>query len=203
MRDDGAADIPAPAAGAVPAPAEGALTAPGAGAGQADEAWYVAFVLTGREEQVKHQLTRAFPDLTALVPRRVLREREKGRWRTVEKTVFPGYVFFRVALTNELYFNIKRVYQVIRILEQNRQPQPVAEHEMRLLLRLTEKQGLISFSRVSEADGKVVVVSGPLLGCEGLIIGSDRRKGRVRIRLCINGLSKVIDVGAEWIAESE
>ena len=166
------------------------------------EAWYVAFVLTGREDIVRRLLERYFPDVTVLIPRRTLRERRRGKWKMVQKTVFPGYVFFKCALSNKLYFFIRRVNRVIRILEQERQPQQVYEHEMQLILKLTRGQDLIPLSRVHEVDGKVVVASGPLAGCEGMIIGADRRKGRVKIRIMVGGESKVVDVGAEWIAEA-
>ncbi len=168
-----------------------------------EEAWYVAFVMTGREEAVRRQMAVAFPELAVLVPRRALRERRRGEWRTVEKPVFPGYIFFKVALDNTLNFHIRRVYRVIRILEQNRQPQPVYKEEMDIILHLAENQGLIGFSRVKDAEGKVMVTSGPLMGCEGLIVGADRRKGRVRIRLSVNGASRIVDVGAEWIGEEQ
>lgn len=167
-----------------------------------EEAWYVAFVMTGREDIVRRLMARYFPEVTVLVPRRSLRERRRGKWKTVQKTVFPGYVFFKVALSNKLYFFIRRVNRVIRILEQERLPQQVHEYEMQLLLKLTGGQDLIPFSRVHEIDGKVIVVSGPLAGCEGMIIGADRRKGRVKIRVTIGGESKTVDVGAEWIAEA-
>ncbi|MEA4889469.1 MAG: antiterminator LoaP [Clostridiaceae bacterium] len=169
----------------------------------AEQAWYVAFVMTGREETVRRQMTLLFPELNVLVPRRALRERRRGQWRTVEKPVFPGYVFFQVALDSTLNFHIRRVYRVIRVLEQNRQPQPVYQEEMNMILHLVENQGLIGFSRVKDVEGKVMVTSGPLVGCEGLIVGADRRKGRVRIRLSVNGASRIVDVGAEWIGEDE
>ena len=166
------------------------------------DAWYVAFVLTGREDIVRRLLERYFPDVTVLIPRRTLRERKRGKWKTVQKTVFPGYVFFKCALSNKLYFFIRRVNRVIRVLEQERQPQQVYEHEMQLILKLTRGQDLIPLSRVHEVDGKIVVASGPLAGCEGMIIGADRRKGRVKIRIMVGGESKTVDVGAEWIAEA-
>ena len=165
-----------------------------------EKAWYVAFVLTGSEVTVSRRMASSVAGLEILVPRRSLRERVRGQWHDVEKTVFPGYVFFQSELTNEQHFIISHLTGVIRILEQNRQPQPVSLAEMDLILRLTDREGLIGFSRVSQEAGKVVVSSGPLLGCEGMIIGADRRKGRVRIRLTVNGQNHHFDVGAEWIS---
>ncbi len=165
-------------------------------------AWYVAFVLTGSEEAVSRRLSALFPELEMIVPRRALREWSQGQWRSVEKIIFPGYVFFKADLSNEQHFCISRLTGVIRILEQNQKPQPVATGEMDQLLRLVDSQGLIGFSRISQSQGKVVVTSGPLLGCEGLIVGSDRRKGRIKICLAINGQSRNFDVGAEWISEA-
>ncbi len=167
---------------------------------QPGQDWYVAFVLTGSEEAVSRRMASTVPGMEILVPRRALREQVQGHWHDVERIVFPGYVFFQTALTNEQHFNISRLGGVIRILEQNRQPQPVSPAEISLILRLTDRQGLIGFSRVSQQEGKVVVCSGPLLGCEGMIVGADRRKGRVRINLSVNGQNHRFDVGAEWIS---
>lgn len=166
-----------------------------------ESAWYVVFVLTGSEVAVSRRLAAAIPGLKIMVPRRAIRERFRGQLHSVEKIVFPGYIFINAVLSNEMHFCISRQAGVIRILEQDRHPQPVPASEMGLLLKMTDRSGLIGFSRVSNANGKVVVNSGPLLGCEGLIIGADRRRGRVRIRLTLNGESRDFDVGAEWIDE--
>lgn len=202
MNDDLEASEIGLAAAAAAADIPGNETAEALTAQDAVQTWYVAFVLTGREDIVRRLLERYFPEVTVLIPRRRLRERRRGKWKMVEKTVFPGYVFFRCDLSNKLYFFIRRVNRVIRILEQERLPQQVYEHEMQLILKLTQSQGLIPLSRVQDVDGKIVVSSGPLAGCEGMIVGADRRKGRVKIRIMVGGEPKIVDVGAEWIAEA-
>jgi transcriptional antiterminator NusG len=202
MNDDIEASEISLAAAAAAAVSQQNQTAESMAAQDVAQTWYVAFVLTGREDIVRRLLERYFPEVTVLIPRRSLRERRRGKWKMVEKTVFPGYVFFRCDLSNKLYFFIRRVNRVIRILEQERLPQQVYEHEMQVILKLTKGQDLIPLSRVHDVDGKVVVASGPLAGCEGMIVGADRRKGRVKIRIMVGGEPKIVDVGAEWIAEA-
>lgn len=202
MNDDIEASEISLAAAAAAAVSQQNQTAESMAAQDVAQTWYVAFVLTGREDIVRRLLERYFPEVTVLIPRRSLRERRRGKWKMVEKTVFPGYVFFRCDLSNKLYFFIRRVNRVIRILEQERLPQQVYEHEMQVILKLTKGQDLIPLSRVQDVDGKVVVASGPLAGCEGMIVGADRRKGRVKIRIMVGGEPKIVDVGAEWIAEA-
>lgn len=164
--------------------------------------WYVAFVMTGLEGEVEKRLHARWPNLEILVPRRSLRERRRGQWVHVQPAVFPGYLFFRTDLTPQLYFKIRTVLDVIGILKHNGQAQPVRSEEMDHILRLIGPDSIISFSRVRQAAGKVVVESGPLKGQEGLIISADRRKGRIKIRLTVNGIAHNIDVGAEWINEA-
>ncbi len=161
--------------------------------------WYVAFVRTGLEDEVRLRILVRWPDMEILIPRRALRERRKGRWQNVQPTVFPGYLFFRAELTPQLYFRIRGILDVIGILKHNGQPVAVRESEMDHILKLIGPESVITFSRVRTDAGKVVVESGPLMGMEGLIVSADRRKGRVKIRLTVNGIAHTFDVGAEWI----
>jgi transcriptional antiterminator NusG len=163
--------------------------------------WYVAFVMTGSEEEVKRRILARWPDVEVLVPLRALRERRQGRWKNVQPCVFPGYIFIHAAMTPALYFAIRSVLDIFTVLKQSGEAQPVRPEEIDKLNKLLGGTNLITFSRVRQQAGRVIVESGPLKGLEGLIVSADRRKGRIKIRLEVNGIAHLIDVGAEWIAD--
>lgn len=81
---------------------------------KAEPKWYVAQVLTGSEAETARRLTEA--GMEAIAPVQVLHERRHGVWRLMRRTVFPGYVFVRVALIPRTYYHIQRQPQVVRLL---------------------------------------------------------------------------------------
>ncbi|MFQ8759058.1 MAG: transcription termination/antitermination NusG family protein [Intestinimonas sp.] len=85
---------------------------------KAEPKWYVAQVLTGSEAETARRLTEA--GMEAIAPVQVLHERRHGVWRLMRRTVFPGYVFVRVALIPRTYYHIQRQPQVVRLLERGR-----------------------------------------------------------------------------------
>ena len=75
---------------------------------KAEPKWYVAQVLTGSEAETARRLTEA--GMEAIAPVQVLHERRHGVWRLMRRTVFPGYVFVRVALIPRTYYHIPVSY---------------------------------------------------------------------------------------------
>ena len=98
---------------------------------KAEPKWYVAQVLTGSEAETARRLTEA--GMEAIAPVQVLHERRHGVWRLMRRTVFPGYVFVRVALIPRTYYHIQRQPQVVRLLG-GAAPEAVPEEEMAVVL---------------------------------------------------------------------
>lgn len=167
-----------------------------------EPAWFALFVRTGHEESIRACIHHLYPDLKTLVPTREVREYTRGEWRTVVKRLLPGYLFFYTLLTPELCHRLRGFAHVIRICGAGWKPLPIEEEQAGILLQLLREGDLIRFSRIYKSGERVVVESGPLKGMEGIIERCDVRKKRVRIRLSIDGDVKILDLAAEYMADS-
>jgi transcriptional antiterminator NusG len=144
--------------------------------------WYVAQVITGKEQRIMDALRRA--EYRALAPSKIMRERVHGEWRERERRLFPGYVFAYCSMTPEDYYAITATPHVIRLLGSGK-PEPVTEDEAERLLQIGGDGTPLGASDVRIDNGRITVLSGPLMGCEGAISQIDRRQRRAVVELTV------------------
>jgi transcriptional antiterminator NusG len=164
--------------------------------------WYSLFVITGQEENVAEWLQLFFPEqrVRILIPKRKLVERRQGKCQSVLKKLFPGYVFINIEMDSTTYYRIKKVPNVIRILNSGQERYTrVFQEEINFIQRLLGEGDTVEYSFVYLENSQIVVKSGPLKGLEGLIKSVDRRKKRAKVLIPFMGLEKEIDVGIEMI----
>lgn len=161
--------------------------------------WYALFVTTGKEEYVVDWLKTYFPksEVTTLIPKRKLYERRQGKVYQVLKKMFPGYVLLNMEIDKKIYYILKKIPNLIRILSSGDYYTRIPLEEIANLRRLLGNTDVVDCSQVYLKNSRVLVKSGPLKGREGLIKAVDRRKFRAKIELQFMGLPKEIDVGIE------
>jgi len=152
---------------------------------------YVLHVRSGEEQDVVHALIRS--GVTAYAPRQELLERSRGKWHTVQRVLFPGYVFADVLLTDENYYRIKNTSGVIRILGE---PTPLSYSEQ-LRMQWLFDAGTIGVSCGYIRDGRLTITSGFLTGHEHEIVSVSRRQKRCRLSVTICGKRHYFTVAAE------
>jgi transcriptional antiterminator NusG len=162
--------------------------------------WYALYVVTGKEEYTARWLKMFLPDLevTTLIPMRKLMERSQGSVRQVMRKMFPGYLLVNMEMTSETYSSIKRIPNVIRVLNSGeRYYTVIPREEINCICQLLSDDGVLDYSKVYFVNSRVIVKSGPLKGMEGLIKAVDRRKLRAKIAVRFMGEIKKIEVGIE------
>lgn len=158
--------------------------------------WYALFVKTGQEERVKDRINfNLNSTIKTLVPKRKLRERRGGAWKTVVRKLFPGYVLLGGDIDGENYGVIQATPGILKLLKTGSQPARIEPWEMDMLNRLTCSGDTIEYSDGLIADGKIVITNGPLLNMEGKILSIDRRKGRVKVNISFMGEPRIVDLG--------
>lgn len=168
------------------------------------EEWYAIFVLTGEEDNVKERLKYLFKDkFRIFIPKRKLRERKKGSWRYVIRTLFPGYVLVNGSIGINEYYSIKDIPGIIKLLRADDGPLRIDENELEVLNRLTCNNEIIGTSSIFYKDGLVKVIDGPLLSCEGLIESVNTRKGRAKVRLDFLGQERIVELSVSIIKPIE
>lgn len=158
--------------------------------------WYVFFVETCDEDRVKERLKYRLPeDFLVMVPKRKLRVRKGGIWKIETKVLFPGYVLVNGIIDDEIYYRLKNIPNVFRLLMSERHIVAIENREMAILSRLICNSEEIGFSNVLIENGKVRVLDGPLFSLEGIILSIDKRKERAKIRLDFLGEERTVDLG--------
>ena len=157
--------------------------------------WYAIFVPTTQEDSVKKRLEVNLGEtFRFLIPKRTLRERKQGVWFQTTRTLFPGYILLQGLIDVDTYRKIKLTDGVIKILENEGEPLIIKHEEIEVISRLTKNDDIINASNVFIEGSKIQVIDGPLLGCEGLIEGINKRKGRVKVRLTLFGDKRVVEL---------
>lgn len=168
----------------------------------ASEQWYVLQVLSGKEADIQTMISQDISEkyCRVLVPRRKIIERRQGRFIPVTRIMFPGYVFLNITLNDSIYYQVKRVPNVIRFLGTTR-PVAVPFEQMQPILGMCSLGELIDISKIS--IGKTVnIIEGPLQGYVGNIVSIDKRKKRAKVRFQILDEMKEIDLGIEVVGSN-
>jgi len=164
--------------------------------------WYVAQVMTGKEEEIKVRICEC--GITAVVPQKRMLEQNCGKWRSVVRVIFPGYVFIVISVMGtETYYKIRSVTGVIKLLGDELGPIAILDAEVGAILRLTQNGDLLGLSEIFVEGGKINVVSGPLKGLEGKIVKLDARRYRAKVIISLIGESRIVDLPVNVIKKSE
>jgi transcription antitermination factor NusG len=158
----------------------------------AEPRWYAAYTSANHEKRVCQQLDQRC--VASFLPVYKTVRRWKDRRKCLELPLFPGYVFVRVALADQM--RVLQIPGVVRLVGFNGRPLPLPDNEIEGL-----KMGLAA-GVVAEphpfliAGRRVQIKSGPLAGREGILL---RRKGRLRVVLSIELImrSVVVDMDVE------
>ena len=172
---------------------------------QNEESWHAIYVLTGQEEKVRTALEKHFGEqLKILIPKRELRERKAGKWRLVQRKLFPGYVLVKGLLTPELYYQIKKLPMLTKILKSEEGPLKIEEKELEVLkILISGEDGNVGISTAFKENEKVQITSGPLFGLEGHIQSVDARKGRAKVKLDFLGETRIVQLGIDFVDKVE
>jgi len=158
--------------------------------------WHGLFVVTGEEEKVKERVKyRLEDDYTVVVPKRKLKVRKGGIWKVESRVLFPGYVLVNGVITTDIYYQLKNIPGILRLLMTGNAVASIDRSEMAVLSRLISNNEEIGFSNVLVENGRVQVVDGPLFSLEGLILSVDHRKQRAKVRLTFLGEERTVDLG--------
>jgi transcriptional antiterminator NusG len=168
-----------------------------------DNEWYALFVLTGQEEKVKQRLMYRFDDrIRIVVPRRVLRERKEGKWRLVTRVLFPGYVLINGRIDTDLYYSMKSVPGLLKLIKSGSDPVSIDEREIMILSKLISNGEEIGISSAIEEGGKIRITDGPLYAMEGYIREINRRKGRAKVSLDFLGEERLVELAISVLQPS-
>lgn len=145
---------------------------------------YVLQVKPNTEETVKYELMKK--GFKIISPTAEIQERYCGQWHSHIKTIFTQYVFIECDLSDEVYYKVKSVPEVIRFLGHGK-PQKLPADEWAYINILGNNGKPIKPSKVyTTANGDKMIMSGILRKYADKIVFLDlrQRKARIEIMLC-------------------
>ena len=166
--------------------------------------WYVIQVRTGTEEEIQRQCENIIDNSIlerSFIPRYEQERKYQGKWHTELKVLFPGYVFLASGDQEKLFFELKRVMGLTKLLGTGETVVPLTDEETDFLLKLGGEEQTVEMSEGIIENDRVVVLSGPLKGNEGLIRKIDRHKRKAWLEVEMFGRTVEMQVGLEVVGK--
>lgn len=170
--------------------------------------YFVAQVQTGKEEtyikKVLDKLGEREKQQKFIFPKRRLSIRRQGKKMQELQAVFPGYIFIETPeIDVQLREIMKKTTAFCRFLRSNQEIIPLQHKDVELLRHFTQFGDIAESSRIYfDANDRIAVTAGPLVGLEGCIIKIDRRKQRAKVKLDFSNEAFIIDLGFEIIEKN-
>ena len=166
------------------------------------ESWYAVQVRTGREEAVL-QLSKKMIDESVLkecfIPYYERMKRFQGEWHKEQYILFPGYIFLVTEQVDVLFWELKKVPGLTRILGDGMEFVPIKEDEKVFLQKMGGSSHLAEMSKGIIEGDKVIIMSGPLSKFKGKITSIDRHKRLAVIQIEMFGRWMDVKIGLEIV----
>jgi len=152
---------------------------------EVQEAWYLAQLKPGGFERAVTNLERQ--GFESLMPLREEAHRRAGRWHTILKPLFPGYLFVKVPHDRREWRSINSTYGVSRLVALERGcPTPVPPMIVEGLQNRISANGILQPPSDLAPGDQVKVIAGPFSDMLAEIEGVSEQ-GRVYVLLDLMG----------------
>lgn len=165
-----------------------------------DKKWFILQTYSGQEYKVKERIESLIEENEfqgklerVLVPQEETIEIKNNK--RIERTVkvYPGYVFVKVSEDELVWFQLRKITGVAKVVGSKSIPIPVTEKEiLRILQKIGEKTKKIE---VDFEKGEVIkVVAGPFRGYTGNIEEINPEKGKLKALISIFGRETPVEL---------
>ena len=162
--------------------------------------WYVLQTRTGEEEKLIDLICKMVPkelygDCFVIYQEQLWRRQQQNFVHV--KRVFPGYVFIASKDPEALFFCLKRVPAMTKLMADDESFfLAVEREEAEFLQKIMNKDHVIGLSYLlTDGKGTILQVSGPLESCLDQIVKYRYGKRHVLVRLKLLGKEKTIMLG--------
>lgn len=162
--------------------------------------WYVIQVYSGQEDQTKELIEKYVCKKNiedCKIPLYVKAKKRKECWNMETRTLFPGYIFIKTRNIMELYYQLKSVPGMTRLLGTGKEIVPVSAEEEIFLYKVGGQDLIVGLSKGIIENGKLIILSGPLKDMEDYIKKINRHKRLAWIELNILGETREMLLGLE------
>lgn len=164
--------------------------------------WYIIHTYSGYENKVKEAIEQRFTALDqnellgeVLIPTENVLEMKNGKKVVTTKKLFPGYIYIRMALTDDGWHVVKNTPRVTGFVG-GRNPQPLSEDEINNILNqvsMAAEKPKPKF--LYEAGEKIKIIDGPFANFIGNVDEVNEDKGTLKVMVTIFGRSTPVELG--------
>jgi transcriptional antiterminator NusG len=164
--------------------------------------WYVVHTYSGFENRAKQNLEERVKNLgkadyfaSILVPTETVVELVKGKKKTSQRKIFPGYILVQMDLNEETWHIVKDTPKITGFAGDSTKPSPISEREVEEILS-SMKEGVskakpkISFN----VGDNVRVIDGPFVNFIGTIEEVKPEKRKLKVLVSIFGRSTPVEL---------
>jgi transcriptional antiterminator NusG len=164
--------------------------------------WYVVHTYSGYENKAKANLEERAKNLgkatsfsEVLVPTETVVELVKGKKKTSQRKIFPGYILVKMELDNETWHIVKGTPKVTGFAGEGTRPIPIPEKEVEEVIAQIKEGVTKAKPKVSLAVGdNVRVIDGPFVNFVGTVEEVKPDKRKVKVLVSIFGRSTPVEL---------
>ncbi|MDY5185948.1 transcription termination/antitermination protein NusG [Helicobacter trogontum] len=171
--------------------------------------WYAIQTYSGSEQAVKRAIENLIEQNNAshrlkniVVPTEDVFEIKDKKKKTVQRSIYPGYVFVYINLDTELWHMIQSLPRVGRFIGESKKPTPLSEADIQNILDKIENRPAPR-PKVSFVTGEsVLITDGPFANFTGVVESYDIKTKKLKLNVSIfgrNTLTEINDVQVEKI----
>jgi transcriptional antiterminator NusG len=167
--------------------------------------WYIVQCLTGQEYRVRDRIVELIAVeklqdqiFRVLVPEEETIEIKNNKRQEKINKIYPGYIFVRMLLDNEMFYKIRQLTGVAKFIGSKTAPTPVTEEEiLKVLRKVGDKTKKIDIDfEVSEI---VKVIAGPFRGYSGPISEINAERGKLKSLISIFGRETPVELDFDQV----
>lgn len=159
--------------------------------------WYIVKSHSGKEKSVAMQLQQRVNanNLEDVITEVIVPTQEKiviqrGKKKTVEERIFPGYILVHTALTDEAIHIIRNTDGVLGFIgssSYSKKPSPLSKKEVDAVMAFTKVKQMPTYQSSFAMNDAVKVTDGPFKEFVGTVKEINESKGQVTVLLSIFG----------------
>lgn len=164
---------------------------------------YCVFCRSGSERKAAREIMIRFPEVEAIAPVKIVREKRCGTWHERELPILPGYLFLYTQ--DQLPGRIcARIDNLFRLLGEKDTTRELTGEDAGYAAWIRKHHGRIEPSRVTIAENREVrIIDGPLADINGIVKKLDRHKQRALIEFPFAGQKRTVSISVEFVEAVE
>jgi transcriptional antiterminator NusG len=164
--------------------------------------WYVVHTYSGFENRAKQNLEERIKNLgkgeffsSILVPTETVVELVKGKRKTSQRKIFPGYLLVQMELNGETWHIVKDTPKITGFAGDSAKPIPILEKEAEEIMSQMKEGATKAKPKVSFNVGdNVRVIDGPFVNFIGTIEEVKPEKRKLKVLVSIFGRATPVEL---------